>query len=209
MWVLRTKLRSFARAYVVFCFCFWDRVSLCSPGCPGTCSVEKASRVLGLKARATTARLCLSFRFILCVWVFCLDICTPCVPGAPEVIRGHWTPWNWSCVQLRATYVHWEPNLVLETEPGSSLRTTSVLYHWATSLSRVYTFLFSLMALSGIGAADITVCPPSLYFMEHFGSIGTNVLLEELVGFGNDSIWNRNLIWKEDFNNCYQAKARL
>jgi hypothetical protein len=22
-----------------FCFCFWDKVSLCSPGCPGTCSL--------------------------------------------------------------------------------------------------------------------------------------------------------------------------
>jgi hypothetical protein len=49
----------------VFCFFFQDRVSLCSPGCPGTHSVEQAglehrnppasaSRVLGLKACATT-----------------------------------------------------------------------------------------------------------------------------------------------------------
>jgi hypothetical protein len=47
---------------------FGDRVSLCSPGCPGTHSVDQAglelrnppasaSRVLGLKACATTARL--------------------------------------------------------------------------------------------------------------------------------------------------------
>jgi hypothetical protein len=46
------------------CF-FWDRVSLCSPGCPGTHFVDQAglerrslpasaSRVLGLKACATT-----------------------------------------------------------------------------------------------------------------------------------------------------------
>jgi hypothetical protein len=53
----------------LFCFCvflvFQDRVSLCSPGCPGTHSVDQgglelrnppasASRVLGLKACATT-----------------------------------------------------------------------------------------------------------------------------------------------------------
>jgi hypothetical protein len=25
-----------------FCFCFWDRVSLCSPGCPGTHFVDQA-----------------------------------------------------------------------------------------------------------------------------------------------------------------------
>ena len=46
---------------------FRDRVSLCSPGCPGTHSVDQAdpelrnppafaSQVLGLKAQATTAR---------------------------------------------------------------------------------------------------------------------------------------------------------
>jgi hypothetical protein len=50
------------------CFVFQDRVSLCSPGCPGTHSVDQAglelrdppasaSQVLGLKACATTARL--------------------------------------------------------------------------------------------------------------------------------------------------------
>jgi hypothetical protein len=53
---------------ILFCFLFfWDRVSLCSPGCPGTHSVDQAglelrnppasaSRVLGLKACATTTR---------------------------------------------------------------------------------------------------------------------------------------------------------
>jgi hypothetical protein len=55
--------------FVLFCFvlfCFRDRVSLYSPGCPGTHSVDQAglelrnppasaSQVLGLKACATTA----------------------------------------------------------------------------------------------------------------------------------------------------------
>jgi hypothetical protein len=51
---------------VLFCF-FRDRVSLCSPGCPGTHSVDQAglklrnppasaSQVLGLKACVTTAQ---------------------------------------------------------------------------------------------------------------------------------------------------------
>jgi hypothetical protein len=49
--------------FVLFCFvlfCFRDRVSLCSPGCPGTHSVDQAglelrnSPVLGLKEYATT-----------------------------------------------------------------------------------------------------------------------------------------------------------
>jgi hypothetical protein len=58
--------------FVLFCLfvcfvLFWDRVSLCSPGCPETHSVDQAglklrnppasaSQVLGLKACATTAR---------------------------------------------------------------------------------------------------------------------------------------------------------
>jgi hypothetical protein len=50
--------------------CFRDRVSLCSPGCPGTHSVDQAglelrnppasaSQVLGLKVRASTPGLIL------------------------------------------------------------------------------------------------------------------------------------------------------
>jgi hypothetical protein len=52
---------------------FRDRVSLCSPGCPGTHSVDQAglelrnppvsaSQVLGLKARATTPGIKKSFK---------------------------------------------------------------------------------------------------------------------------------------------------
>jgi hypothetical protein len=54
---------------VVVVLVFRDRVSLYSPGCPGTLSVDQAglefrnslasaSRVLGLKACATTPRWC-------------------------------------------------------------------------------------------------------------------------------------------------------
>jgi hypothetical protein len=54
--------------FFVFVLFFRDRVSLCSPGCPGTPSVDQAGlelrnppasafQVLGLKACATTARL--------------------------------------------------------------------------------------------------------------------------------------------------------
>jgi hypothetical protein len=55
--------------YFIFCVCVLrDRVSLCSPGCPGTHSVDQAglkhrnppasaSQMLGLKACATTAQL--------------------------------------------------------------------------------------------------------------------------------------------------------
>jgi hypothetical protein len=58
-----------------FCFFCFSRVSLCSPGCPGTQFVNQAglelrnqpasaSRVLGLKACATTARLFFLFLFL-------------------------------------------------------------------------------------------------------------------------------------------------
>jgi hypothetical protein len=54
-----------------FFFDFRDRVSLCSPGCPGTHFVDQAglefrnppaSRVLGLKVCATIARLVIVFK---------------------------------------------------------------------------------------------------------------------------------------------------
>jgi hypothetical protein len=58
--------------FVLFCFVFRDRVSLCSPSCPGTHFVDQAgfklrnppasaSQVLGLKACATTVRHILIF----------------------------------------------------------------------------------------------------------------------------------------------------
>jgi hypothetical protein len=61
-------------------FVFRDRVSLCSPGCPGTHSVDQglklrnlpasASQVLGLKACATTARQDFFLRFIYLFYVY-------------------------------------------------------------------------------------------------------------------------------------------
>jgi hypothetical protein len=66
MWVelLIFVLFCFVFCFVFFCFVFQDRVSLYSPGCPGTHSVDQAglelrnllasaSRVLGLKVCAT------------------------------------------------------------------------------------------------------------------------------------------------------------
>jgi hypothetical protein len=58
----------FLGVFVCLFVCFRDRVSLCSPGCPGTHSVDQAglklrnppasaSKGLGLKACATTTRL--------------------------------------------------------------------------------------------------------------------------------------------------------
>ena len=58
---------SSSSCFVLFYFVFRDRVSLCSPGCPGTHSVDQvglelrnppasASQVLGLKVCTTTAQ---------------------------------------------------------------------------------------------------------------------------------------------------------
>jgi hypothetical protein len=63
VWCLKVKL-CLLLIIMFFFFFFWDRVSLCSPGCPGTHFVDQAglelrnppasaSRVLGLKACAT------------------------------------------------------------------------------------------------------------------------------------------------------------
>ena len=66
----------------------FDRVSLCSPGCPGTHSVDQAglelrnppasaSRVLGLKACTTTARLDTSYtqNWLLSLSHYDKDLC--------------------------------------------------------------------------------------------------------------------------------------
>jgi hypothetical protein len=65
--------------FLFFCL-FGDRVSLCSPGCPGTHSVDQAglelrnspasaSEVLGVKACTTTTQLLISF-FSLFIYLF-------------------------------------------------------------------------------------------------------------------------------------------
>ena len=115
MWLLGIEFRSSGRAasalncwaifsaslnlFLLFCFVlffwffffffFWDRVSLCSPGCPGTHSVDQvglklrnlpasASRVLGLKAPNL-------FLFLLCSQL--LNKPQPTTPQHP----GPWT----------------------------------------------------------------------------------------------------------------------
>jgi hypothetical protein len=66
----------FSRICFFFFLVFRDRVSLCSPGCPGTHSVDlaglelrnppaSASQVLGLKACATTPGLFFSFYYVV------------------------------------------------------------------------------------------------------------------------------------------------
>jgi hypothetical protein len=62
-------------------FVFQDRVSLCSPGCPGIHSVDQAgleldppasaSRVLGLKACATPLGSVTLSCFLSSLWLFC------------------------------------------------------------------------------------------------------------------------------------------
>jgi hypothetical protein len=65
----------FLQLFFFVCLFFRDRVSLCSPGCPGTHFVDQAglklrnspasaSRVLGLKACATTPGISDSFLFV-------------------------------------------------------------------------------------------------------------------------------------------------
>jgi hypothetical protein len=71
---IKKKQKNYGYGFLFVClfFVFQDRVSLCSPGCPGTHSVDQtglelrnppasASRVLGLKAYATTPSLCFCF----------------------------------------------------------------------------------------------------------------------------------------------------
>jgi hypothetical protein len=84
--------------FFLFCFFSRDRVSLCSPGCPGTHSVDQAglvlknlpasasaSKVLGLKACATTLFL---FLFVhICVWCACVYAFLVCVWGHTCVLE--------------------------------------------------------------------------------------------------------------------------
>jgi hypothetical protein len=147
--------------FVLFCFLFfWDRVSLYSPGCPGTHFVDQAglelrnppasaSQVLGLKACATT--LGPSF-FYLSSYLGSGDLNSgphmwhkpvPMKPSSTSYIFKHrshlYKNWAKELLSLR----HFFPFLlVLRIEP----RVSSILvhYHWAISLSPTI-FIFKLI----------------------------------------------------------------
>jgi hypothetical protein len=105
---LLPSLRVESTQYFFFFLLFQNRVSLYSPGCPVTYSVDQtglelrnlpasASRVLGLKMCATIAWLCNTFKvlykifmFTLCVWVFCLHVCL-CTVYLPVALGGQST----------------------------------------------------------------------------------------------------------------------
>jgi hypothetical protein len=104
-----------------FFFFSRDRVSLCSAGCPGTHSVDQASlelrnppasasRVLGLKASATIAKLHLSFITLAFKEEFVGTLLT--TQGAPASFQRHsslssrgsgckFTSWLWRPAALR------------------------------------------------------------------------------------------------------------
>jgi hypothetical protein len=77
---------------VWFGLVFPDRVSLCSPGCPGTHSVDQAglklrnppasaSQVLGLKARTTMPGMAF---FYVCIFIFFSNIFSPATYSQKE-----------------------------------------------------------------------------------------------------------------------------
>jgi hypothetical protein len=105
---------------------FRDRVSLCSPGCPGTHFVDQAdlelrnppasaSQVLGLKALATTTQLFFFLRFIY------FYICELLSSDTPEEGIGSHYRWLWATMWL------------LGIELRTSGRTASALNLWAIS----------------------------------------------------------------------------
>jgi hypothetical protein len=99
----------FKRFMYLFIYLFLvlqDRVSLCSPGCPGTHFVDQAgldlrdlpasaSQVLGLNACTTTAwqDLFLYYHYIITIIMGCVCVNVICEKAPVEVI-GHGIPWN-------------------------------------------------------------------------------------------------------------------
>jgi hypothetical protein len=98
---------------LLVCFAFRDRVSLCSPSCPGTHSVDQAglqlrnlpasaSRVLGSKACATTPG---PFSFVMCPGSIFVTVLKHrdkrilrkegvVVPVIPALKRQKWVEWK-------------------------------------------------------------------------------------------------------------------
>ena len=135
----------------LFILVFRDKVSLRSPGCPGTLSVDQAGLelrnppasafwVLGLKACAITAQLENYFMYEYFAFPY---VCTTCVCLVYTEIRWkYWIPWSWNCRLL------WAAVWVLGTEQGSSAKATSVLTCWAASLLRPWPWTLAVKVSS-------------------------------------------------------------
>jgi hypothetical protein len=111
-------------------FFFRDRVSLYSPGCPGTHLVDQvglelrnppasASQVLGLKVCATTARPNIALLTVPSYQVSVCTLCAECPGRTEEVVDSPWTEVTDGCELPSGC---WEA-------PCSSGRTASVLSH--------------------------------------------------------------------------------
>ena len=113
-------------------FLFQDRVSLCSPSCPGTRSVDQvglelrnppasASWMLGLKTCIIMPSQI--WLFFMCMPVLLTCMCSMCMqcPGRPEEgVRSHYG-WLWATMWL------------LGFELRTFRRAVSALTHWAIS----------------------------------------------------------------------------
>jgi hypothetical protein len=116
-----------------FFLVFRDRVSLCSPGCPGTHSVDQAglelrnppasaSRELGLKVCATTPGaawplmphflpICLSPSFFVCPLPTCVCFRQGLILQAPLSLK----PWQFSCLSLLNSKIMKLPSVSLSS----------------------------------------------------------------------------------------------
>jgi hypothetical protein len=115
---LGKQLNTLSRGFC--CFCFWRQGFLCSPGCPGTHSVDQAglelrnppasaSQVLGLKVYATTAWLLLIFAttidildFVSFKNIYVYECLPPCMyahgmQGQNKVSYGAWDGYKLPC----------------------------------------------------------------------------------------------------------------
>jgi hypothetical protein len=114
-----------------FGFGFQDRVSLCSPGCPGTHSVDQAglklrnppasaSQVLGLKACATTAQL--SFKFLSYAVIYLLIVCR----------YGHWSSQRTTCRNQCLPSTVWVPGIDLRPAGSPASPILAEPFCWPT-----------------------------------------------------------------------------
>jgi hypothetical protein len=84
---------------------FQDRVSLCSPGCPGTPSVDQAglelrnssafaSQALGLKVCTTTLDQKKKKKVYICLFGQNVYMCIMYVTQYSQISKRYWTPWG-------------------------------------------------------------------------------------------------------------------
>ena len=177
-----STLNIWAISLVPHAYLFWDKVSVCSPGCPETHYIDRAD----MNSQSSSCLCCLSAgikgmcyhsqhvhgfkHFERCIYCMCVGIFPACTCYEPCVFlmswrskEGVWFPETEGPDGCEPVCGCWEPRF--------STRATNALRHWAISLDwphkHFYLFVLLRQNFFFLYSPWNTLCSPGLTLNSH------------------------------------------